>query len=267
MAAIYLIRHGQASFGKADYDKLSQKGIEQAKILGKHWQSLAKPEQVFSGTLLRQKETAEHFFSAFFATKNIAAYSQDGFLVSEDAGFNEFNHLDVLAQYKAEWQNPLAISEYITLHKKEHTKSKNDAFQQEFMQAFNRWMSGEYDGYQESWQQFKQRCIDALQKLIQQAASKQVVTQSKNGQSKNSQCKSSRSGKLENIFVFTSAGTISVIIQHILGLSDQQALRVSQQLVNTGVTKLLFSGDRLSVDYINNYSHLELAGCDWVTYR
>ena len=30
MAAIYLIRHGQASFGKADYDQLSEQGIKQA---------------------------------------------------------------------------------------------------------------------------------------------------------------------------------------------------------------------------------------------
>ncbi len=30
MAAIYLIRHGQASFGSTDYDKLSDKGHKQS---------------------------------------------------------------------------------------------------------------------------------------------------------------------------------------------------------------------------------------------
>ena len=58
-----------------------------------------------------------------------------------------------------------------------------------------------------------------------------------------------------------------MIIQHILGLSDEKALVVNQQLRNTSVTKLLCSGDSLNIDYLNNYSHLTLAGADWVTFR
>ena len=34
MATIYLIRHGQASFGSDDYDQLSQLGIRQAEVTG-----------------------------------------------------------------------------------------------------------------------------------------------------------------------------------------------------------------------------------------
>ena len=60
---------------------------------------------------------------------------------------------------------------------------------------------------------------------------------------------------------------ISVILQYILGLPDQQAMRLNQQIRNASLTKLLFSGDRLSVDYINNFSHLEQAGAEWVTSR
>ena len=32
---LYLIRHGQASFGEKDYDNLSKKGIKQSITLGK----------------------------------------------------------------------------------------------------------------------------------------------------------------------------------------------------------------------------------------
>jgi broad specificity phosphatase PhoE len=67
--------------------------------------------------------------------------------------------------------------------------------------------------------------------------------------------------------VFTSGGTISVIIQHILNLTDQQTLAINQQARNTSVTKLLFSENMLSVDYFNNYSHLEQAGDDWITFK
>ena len=36
MGSIYLIRHGQASFGADDYDVLSPVGVEQAQVLGRH---------------------------------------------------------------------------------------------------------------------------------------------------------------------------------------------------------------------------------------
>jgi broad specificity phosphatase PhoE len=59
MAAIYLLRHGQASFGGADYDVLSEVGEQQAMVLGAE---LARRElavrAVWSGTLRRQVETA-----------------------------------------------------------------------------------------------------------------------------------------------------------------------------------------------------------------
>ena len=35
MPVIYLIRHGQASFGKEDYDQLSEPGWEQSRKIGR----------------------------------------------------------------------------------------------------------------------------------------------------------------------------------------------------------------------------------------
>ena len=37
MTCIYLIRHGQASFGQDNYDCLSQLGEQQAHLLGQHF--------------------------------------------------------------------------------------------------------------------------------------------------------------------------------------------------------------------------------------
>jgi broad specificity phosphatase PhoE len=36
MSTLYMIRHGQASFGKSDYDKLSEKGERQAEYLAEY---------------------------------------------------------------------------------------------------------------------------------------------------------------------------------------------------------------------------------------
>ena len=37
MSVLLLVRHGQASWGSADYDVLSDRGHEQSRLLGRHW--------------------------------------------------------------------------------------------------------------------------------------------------------------------------------------------------------------------------------------
>ena len=59
MATIYLIRHGQASFGADDYDKLSDLGCRQARVVGEYLRDCQITfDAVYSGDLLRQRETA-----------------------------------------------------------------------------------------------------------------------------------------------------------------------------------------------------------------
>ena len=42
MTTIYLVRHGQASFGKSNYDELSQNGEAQATLLGRYFKDILK---------------------------------------------------------------------------------------------------------------------------------------------------------------------------------------------------------------------------------
>jgi broad specificity phosphatase PhoE len=59
MPSVYLIRHGQASFGAADYDVLSASGVQQSKVLGEELgRRGVRVDQVWSGTLSRQRATA-----------------------------------------------------------------------------------------------------------------------------------------------------------------------------------------------------------------
>ncbi|MDZ4123020.1 MAG: phosphoglycerate mutase family protein, partial [Hydrogenophaga sp.] len=37
MGTLYLVRHGQASFGADDYDQLSEMGQRQSRRLGEYW--------------------------------------------------------------------------------------------------------------------------------------------------------------------------------------------------------------------------------------
>ena len=58
MATIYLVRHGQASFGKENYDQLSPTGWEQGRVLGRWLAGKVEPAAIFGGDLERHRETS-----------------------------------------------------------------------------------------------------------------------------------------------------------------------------------------------------------------
>jgi broad specificity phosphatase PhoE len=57
VATLLLVRHGQASYGEADYDRLSARGQQQARALGGALAATAV-QALFTGPLRRQRETA-----------------------------------------------------------------------------------------------------------------------------------------------------------------------------------------------------------------
>jgi len=60
MGQLYLVRHGQASFGADDYDQLSDLGRRQAVQLGRYWAGRGwRPDAVLMGSLRRHAQTWE----------------------------------------------------------------------------------------------------------------------------------------------------------------------------------------------------------------
>ena len=60
MGEVYFVRHGQASFGTDDYDRLSDLGWQQARWLGAHFAEEGRQFDVMvSGALRRHRETAD----------------------------------------------------------------------------------------------------------------------------------------------------------------------------------------------------------------
>ncbi len=81
MPAIYLLRHGQASFGTADYDVLSDLGRRQAQVAGEELaRRRLRTPVVISGSLLRQRDTAAIAAAALGVTSS-----------GVDARFDEFD--------------------------------------------------------------------------------------------------------------------------------------------------------------------------------
>lgn len=58
MPTLYLVRHGQASFGTDDYDRLSELGARQCRRLGEHWADRGRRFQaVLRGSLRRHEQS------------------------------------------------------------------------------------------------------------------------------------------------------------------------------------------------------------------
>ena len=92
MPVVHLIRHGQASFGAADYDVLSNVGEQQAKLLAEALlRSGVRPDRMIAGSLKRQQDTA-----------SICAEAASWDLpLDVDPRLNEYDHLALLREQEA----------------------------------------------------------------------------------------------------------------------------------------------------------------------
>jgi broad specificity phosphatase PhoE len=63
VGVIYVVRHGQAAFGTEHYDRLTEIGFAQARLLGAYFgRRNIRFDAVLTGTLRRQTETAQGIF-------------------------------------------------------------------------------------------------------------------------------------------------------------------------------------------------------------
>src|ERR1700691_6585648 len=63
VGTLYLVRHGQAAFGTDHYDRLTDTGFAQARLLGGYFaRRQIRFDAVLTGTLRRQTETAQGIF-------------------------------------------------------------------------------------------------------------------------------------------------------------------------------------------------------------
>jgi broad specificity phosphatase PhoE len=95
--ALLLVRHAQASYGSADYDRLSPLGWTQAGLLGR-WLAEHAPAfaRVRVGAMRRHRETLEAIRTAY------AEAGRDLPAATEDPDLNEFDHGAVVRAFLAE---------------------------------------------------------------------------------------------------------------------------------------------------------------------
>ncbi|HYX38040.1 MAG TPA: histidine phosphatase family protein [Oligoflexus sp.] len=230
MGSLYLVRHGQASFGEADYDALSPRGQEQSQVLG---QMLAgsglRFDRILQGGMKRHTETA----------RLCLAQMSDTSPPETAAWLNEFDHQAVMRGLHPDFADPAKVQIFLQ-SQPEPTK----AFHKEFEKAMQRWMHGAHDAdYPESYAQFKQRCRQGVQNLLRSCAAE------------------------SNVLLFTSGGPIACLMQLALDLSDVMMLRLNGAIVNASVSRLPFKADLLFVSYFNDHAHFGKTPSPLLTFR
>ena len=236
MGMIYMVRHGQASFGEANYDKLSDLGVRQARILGEYLADTGlRPDELYSWKLKRQSRTADEV---------INCYRERGLMIPDytfSYALNEYDSAGVLMS-----QVPDILKEDPSFKEDlDRIYTDKRSFQKVFEMSVIRWLSGRHDkpGV-ESWTDFSSRVCGGIEDII------------------------SNEGRGKNIVLFTSGGPIAALLHKTLELTGENAIRLSWQIVNASVTRFMYNSKRITLAGFNMISHLELQGDkSLITYR
>lgn len=236
MSELILVRHGQASFGAESYDKLSDRGIEQVKLLCRHWQSLGEQfDYLYSGQLLRQKETAIELAPLLRSQSGIS---------EEIAGFNEYNGDPLLQIYL---RKHALVEGFDPLPKWPVRDAK--LFQRLFEAATMHWTENTLepdteDSEFEAFADFRDRVYGALDDVM------------------------ARHSRGSRVLISTSGGVIAMALQRVLGFPDDQVINTNWMVHNSSVTKIKYGGGKMSLTQFNSLPHLEKVDLQhFVTYR
>jgi len=220
MSRIILVRHGQASWGKKDYDRLSDLGHEQAGVVGRE---LAErgivPTRVISGAMRRQRDTAA----------DLVAGADWEVELSVDSAWNEYGHAAILTAYKPAYRS-------LTLMKADlaRTLRPHRAFDEMYAVATERWVAGEHAAdYDEPFADFGDRVLSGLLPVVENL------------------------GRGETVVVVSSAGAISWVAASLLGGGAPVWTSLQRVIANASLTTLSVGATGPTVRTFNDTSHLE----------
>jgi broad specificity phosphatase PhoE len=226
--SLLLVRHGQASFGAADYDNLSELGQRQSRRLGE-WLARGghRFQAVVVGGMRRHLQTAQGVAEAF------AAQGLPLPAPVPDPGFAEFDHEAVFGAYLArDPEHPIAVASRSGLPRDVGAM---------LQAALLAWANDELAGVPESWGAFGQRVQSAGDRLEALAGDGEVL-------------------------VLSSGGVISRLAQMALDVPNQRAVELNLSLRNSALSEFHPHGGRLRLGSWNALPHLHGERALWTYY-
>lgn len=229
MAVVRLIRHGQASFGLKDYDKLSDLGVRQSRVLGESLRDrVGEVDLVVCGGMTRHLQTAE-------ATLNAMGLDIEPVI---DERWNEYDHQEVIVRHKPAYKSRTVMAADLA-----RRGDPRHHFQLMFDDALARWTSGEKDEeYAEPWSEFMDRAHAGLSALADETS------------------------EAKNVLVFTSGGPTSAVAARLLGLDVAGWLKLNRVCANASETKIVGGRSGVSLVTYNGHAHFD-GERELLTYR
>ncbi|MET0340107.1 MAG: histidine phosphatase family protein [Polyangiales bacterium] len=235
MSVVYLIRHGQGSFGTDNYDQLSTLGREQCRLLGLHFAELGERiDALYSGALQRQRETAD------LLAEGLASTGAARLAVTVDASFDEYEGDVILKEYADSLtEDQLKLAGWPSLQRDRRR------FQLFLEQAAAAWADGRILGEASTaFKLFHGRVVGALRGVMQ------------------------REGRGKTVAISTSGGVIGTLVAHVLGASEQTGIQLNWAVHNASITRLIYSEEKVSLSMFNALPHLDRSDRkQLVTYR
>jgi len=235
MGVLYVIRHGQASFGNEQYDQLSELGMVQARILGDFLHRCAIGFDCFySGPKRRQTQTAFITMGQMFAQGSVPRP-----IVLDE--LSEYDAARIIKRY-FEMQG---LSGEAAVAKIKETLKDPSYFFRIFKKAVWMWFSGGLqDNGLESRAEFRTRITRGLMRI------------------------GAQDGPNTRSAVFTSGGVIAAIMQESTGISDDAAFELAWDIRNASVSVFVHRSGRLKLLSFNSVAHFEMeADPSLITYR
>ncbi len=142
MTKLFIVRHGQASFGAENYDCLSDLGRQQSRWLGEYFTDREISfGGVFAGELVRQHDTAGEILAGMHL-------APDG--LGTLAGLNEYDGESLYTAYTGRADQHV------------HQRSDYRDYWRTFRAAYEAWIDERLPSASETWPTFKNRIRDAL---------------------------------------------------------------------------------------------------------
>ncbi|WP_166969708.1 histidine phosphatase family protein [Brevibacterium atlanticum] len=234
MSVLYLVRHGQASFGTDNYDRLSDLGKEQSRITGRFLATQGvEPARVVHGEMLRQRQTAEGILEGLGRSVGSGTDAEDSTGLGINAGPVQDTRTLLTPEIDPGW-NEYNAWELTAALEETDPRAKHDSkiFQAELERGCARWASGEHDeDYSESYRAFTDRVDAAL----------------------DAACAAMGSG--QSTIVVSSAGAIAWTAARLIGGDFDQWKAFNRVTINTGITKIITGRGGTSLISFNDHGH------------
>jgi broad specificity phosphatase PhoE len=233
---LLFIRHGQASFGSANYDVLSSTGVAQSRHLGTYLAQIERPlSAIVSGAMERQRDTARHLRESATTTGLVLPSP------TVDVGLNEYPAFEILDHAIATLPDDPDVRDFLALDDEGTPKDTLRRKERAIHALICRWAEGTLDvGELETFVAFEVRVNAAIDRILEDALRARDDTNPLVG-------------------VVTSGGPVAIAMKRALLLSPRATLDLAWTILNASFTELFVRRDVLHVHRFNAVPHLEPA--------